>query len=159
MARKFDLLGDPIPDNHGKVGRNGHIATNENINKVRLLTLANWTASQIAEELGISVPTLNAHYFRNTSIKRARQHVVSEVRGRLLLQLEAQAAKGSVSALKEMGRIVHRAELEMLGAELTGPKAPVKRPGKKAQRKIDAAKSDGQWGFLPNVAGDKPLPN
>ena len=159
MGRKFDLLGDPIPENHGKAGRNGHIATKENVNKVRLLVLASWTAAQIAEELGVSVPTLNAHYFRNTSIKRARQHVVAEVRGRLLLQLEEQAAKGSVSALKEMGRIVQRAELEMVGAQLTSAKAPVKRMGKKAQRKIDAAKPDGQWDFLPNVADDKPLPN
>ena len=131
MRREFDLLGDPIPDNLGKPGANGHIATADKVNKVKLLVVAKWTSAQIAEELGISVPTLRRHYFRNRSIKRARKHSISEIRGRVLLLLDQQAKDGNVAAIKELGKIVEKAHLEDL-ADLIGNASPKRKtPGKK----------------------------
>jgi hypothetical protein len=153
MTREFDLLGDPIPDNHGNPGANGHIATSEKVNKVRLLVLSRWTAKQIAEELGVSVPTLNRHYFRNTSIKKARATCISEARGRVLMLLEKKAADGNVSAIKELGKMLEKAELEALAADLAPTKTTVKPLGKKQQRSADAehAASGGGQGILKHL--------
>ncbi|MGH1579068.1 hypothetical protein [Planktotalea sp.] len=141
-AREFDLLGDPIPVNRGSAGANGHIATSKNINKVRLLVAAKWTAAQIAEELGVSVPTLNKHYFRNSSIKKARLKVIAEVRGRVMLRLGDAIDDGNVAAMKHMGQILDRIELEEASAEFlipkSGQKVAKKKVGKKEQRAVDA---------------------
>jgi hypothetical protein len=162
MAREFDLFGEPIPENKGKPGANGHVATSENVNKVRMLVLSRWTSAQIAEELGITVPTLNKHYFKNSSIKRARKTVLSEVKGRVLLQLDKEASAGNVSALKELFKILEREQLADLSADMTSPakgKAPKPKLGKKQQRMIDAAEPDDQWGFLPSAADQQERPN
>jgi hypothetical protein len=154
VAREFDLLGDPIPENFGKAGANGHVATSENINKVRVLVLSRWTSAEIAEELGITVPTLNKHYFRNRSIKKARIAVISEVRGRVMLLLEKQASAGNVAAIKEMAKMVEKAALELLAAEIVSKKPKKKVLGKKQQLLSDAgdvANGGGQGTarFLP----------
>lgn len=153
VAHEFDLLGDPIPENHGKAGANGHMATSENVNKVRLLVLAKWTSAEIANELGVSVPTLNKHYFRNRSIKTARKTVISEARGRVLLMLDQQARAGNVSAIKEVGKMVAKAELDEIAAE-QAHKKPAETLGKKQQAKADAegiarGKGQGMARFLP----------
>lgn len=160
MPREFDLLGDPIPENKGKPGANGHVATSENVNKVRLLVLSSWTSAQIAEELGISVPTLNKHYFQNKSIKHARKTVLTEAKGRVLLQLDKEASGGNVSAQKELFKILEREQLKDLSEDLTSPsrRKPAKL-GKKQQRKVDAAEPDDQWGFLPSAAEQQERPN
>ena len=150
MAREFDLLGDPVPENFGKPGANGHVPTAEKLNKVRLLVVAKWTAKQIADELGISVPTLNKHYFRNASIKRSRAIAIAEAQGRVMLQLDLAASEGSVSAMKELKKQFERAELELYGKELTDPKKAMPI-GKKELRKRAAASPDPEWGFLPGA--------
>ena len=150
MAREFDLLGDPIPDNRGKVGATGHIPTVENINKVRLLIVAKWTAAQIAEEIGISVPTLNKHYFRNKSIKHAKAVSISEAKGRILLQLNKAAIGGNVTALKELLKLVEREELAMVSDTLTDRKPKKKKLGVKQQGLEDARDIAGSSAFLPD---------
>lgn len=65
---RFDLLDDPIPDNFGKPGASGHLATAENVNKVRLLLIAGKEKKAIAAQLGITVPTLTKHHFRSGAI-------------------------------------------------------------------------------------------
>jgi hypothetical protein len=155
VAREFDLLGDPIPEGRGDPGRTGHIATAENVNKVRLLVAAKWTAQQIAEELGISVPTLNKHYFRNGSIKKAKLVVLSEARGRLMLQLNAAAEAGNVAAMKELSKLIDRVELEEIEKTFTGSKktAKAKPLGKKEQAQREAFAPDENWEFLPSGQG------
>lgn len=149
MVRDFDLLGDPIPEGRGKPGATGHIPTAERVNKVRLLVVARWTSQQIAAEIGVSVPTLNRHYFRNGSIKRAREVVIAEARGRVFLQLDRAAEAGSVSAMKELGKLVLAEELRGMASDIRKPKA-VDKLGKKEQRKRDSG-PDGSWSFLGNA--------
>lgn len=140
MTREFDLLGDPIPDGRGQPGRTGHIATAENVNKVRVLVLAGWGVKEIAEELGIRAPTLRKHYFPNRSIKDASRRVLLEQRARTMLQLDEAAAKGNVGAQKEILRLVEALERKMLGevAPRSEPKPERSRLGKKARRQIAA---------------------
>lgn len=147
MERKFDMLGDPIPEGHGEPGRTGHIATDKNIRKVRCLVVAGMKKPQISKALGISVPTLNKHYFTKQSIRNARLEAVSEMQGLTLLRLDQAAQEGSVSAMKEIGKIARQAELECLASDIRKP-APAQKPlGKKERRKVES-KPDGSWGFL-----------
>lgn len=161
MAREFDLLGDPIPANFGKAGANGHVATAENVNKVRVLVLSKWTSAEIAEELGITVPTLNKHYFKNRSIKKARSTVIGEVRGRVMILLEKQAASGNVAAIKELGKMVENASLELLAAEVIEKKPKGTALGKKQKILSDAhtaanGKGSGTARFLPKYDSGRP---
>lgn len=151
MAREFDLLGDAIPDGRGKAGATGHVATKINVNKVRLLVMSGWALAQIAEELGITTPTLRKHYFQNRSIKTARKHSINEVKGRVLLQLQEAADGGNVSAIKEIGKIADKHHLTMVSEEFFTGKPKQQKLGKKAQRKVNAQKPDSAWGFLPNM--------
>lgn len=148
MARDFDLLGHPIPDNHGEVGRTGHVVTPENVNKVRSLVIAGWTARAIAEEIGVTGPTLTKHYLNSRPVREAKRRALSEAKATVLVQLSAAAAKGNVTAIKEMHRIVEKEELAIVGRELSSPKKKSgPKLGKKEQREFDAAQPDDKWGF------------
>ena len=151
MERKFDLLGDPIPEGRGKPGATGHIATSGNINKVRWLLISGMKKPEIAKQLGISIPTLNKHYFKKLTVRNAQLAAISEARARTLLQLDKAARTGSVPAMKEIGKIVKEAEMECLASDIRKP-APVAKPlGIKAQRKADA-RPEGTWEFLPTAS-------
>lgn len=59
----FDLLGDPIPVDQGRIGRPSHLITSRNISKFNALMDAGWRRRDIAKALGISEPTLRKVYF------------------------------------------------------------------------------------------------
>lgn len=141
MARDFDLFGNPLPRNHGQPGRNEHVPTAENANKIRLLLVADWTCAQIAAELGISVPTLRKHYFQGR--RNPRELALAEVRGRVLLQLDQEAAAGNVSAMKEIRKVAEIAALDRLPKT---PSAQAEKLGKKEQRRRAAHRATGGWG-------------
>lgn len=147
MAREFDLLGDPIPEGRGKPGATGHIATAKNVNKVRWLLVSGMKKPDIAAHLGISIPTLNKHYFKKLTLRNAQLAAISEARGRTLLQLDAAAQSGSVSAMKEINKIAKQAELECLASDMRRTQSAHKPLGIKAQRKADA-QPKGTWDFL-----------
>lgn len=144
MRRDFDLLGDPIPDNFGKPGANGHIPTKENVNKVRSLVSSGWTLAQIADELGIKTPTLRKHYFQKRSIKTARVHSIREAKGRVRLQLEREAEKGNVSAMKEINKMLEKEELDLLRRDAQDPPVVGRRarPIPKGKREILEIKAE-----------------
>ena len=122
----------------------------ENVNRIRLLVVAKWTAAQIADEIGISVPTLNKHYFRNKSIKHARAVSIAEAKGRILLQLNKAADDGNVAAQKELLKLVEREELALLSGLLPMRKAKPAKLGKKQQALKDASDMAGSSSFLPD---------
>ncbi|WP_136441623.1 hypothetical protein [Pacificoceanicola onchidii] len=150
MTQKFDLLGDPIPDNHGKPGANGHIATAENVSKVRGLLASGKDKRDIALELGITLPTLTKHYFQSgkLSVKNARRKARADLRAKLMLKLDEQVGKGNVSAMRTMKQILDEEDVRDAAQEAaTAPTAtkPAALPkGKKealtaaAEQAIDA---------------------
>ena len=156
MAREFDLFGEPLPRNLGEPGRNEHVATAENVNRVRLLVVANWTMAQIAEEIGLSVPTLRKHYFSTRSIRDAKAHAIREVEGRTLLQLSAEADGGNVSAMKELRKVVEAKRIEDLPTDW-GKKVEKKAPaeGKKKRLQRQAKNPGGSWGSI--LPGEDPV--
>ena len=119
MALEFDLLGDPINPKRGEKGRNEHLPTAKNASKVRTLLLTGLTLSRIADEMGISAPTLRKHYFQNGKINRthAREMALAEARAKNMLQLQKAADAGNVSAMKELRQILDREQQAVLDAQ------------------------------------------
>lgn len=146
MDRKFDLLGDPIPEGRGEPGRTGHIPTAENARKIRALLVAGLKNQQIARELGISVPTLRKHYFQSGKInaRLAREMAVAEMRARNILRLDAQADKGSVSAMRALEPLLEKAEREIIEARI-GEEGPREQSvGVKRQREMLGHEADDE---------------
>tara|TARA_R110002110_G_scaffold115958_5_gene287236 strand:+ start:2500 stop:2967 length:468 start_codon:yes stop_codon:yes gene_type:complete len=139
----FDLLGDPIPANHGKRGRPPHIPTEQNRNKIRLLLAFDWTDTQLAKALRITKATLNKHYFAEL---RARDEAKPALQANHLQMVYQAAANGNVGAMKELGRQIERHDLaHVLRSQPQKPKE--EKLGKKAQARVDArtAHEDTGW--------------
>lgn len=146
MDRKFDLLGDPIPDGRGEPGRTGHIPTAENAKKIRALLVSGMKNPQIARELGISVPTLRKHYFQSGKInaKLAREMAIAEMRARNILRLDAQADKGSVSAMRALEPLIDKAEREIIERDMGSDAPHEKSQGLKRQRELLGHEADDE---------------
>lgn len=142
MAVKFDLLGDPIPDNHGKRGANGHVATAENVSKVRTLLVSGMTFQQIAVQMGISVPTLRRHYFQSgkVSYAQARSRALAEARARNLMRLQEQADKGNVSALKAVVQQIDAAAIDQMDRDARRGDRGRKRPAEPTEAPVSQGK-------------------
>lgn len=141
---KFDLLGDPIPANHGQVGRNEHAPNAETSNKIRVLLCSGMNLREIAREVGLSVPTLRKHYFQNGAVSKAaaRKVALSDQRAKVLLRLDAAADGGNVTAMKAQLAILDSQIAKVAAGEeedrrAKGPGAPAPK-GKKAAS-VDAA--------------------
>ncbi|QBF32155.1 hypothetical protein [Thalassococcus sp. S3] len=147
MAREFDLLGDPIPENFGKPGANGHTPNAETCRKVRVLLVAGLTKARIAEELGITLPTLNKHYFRSGRVKveAAKEAARADQRARLMLKLDEAVSAGNVSAMRALKVILDEEDIKQAARDAAGEGKPEKKraapipPGKKAQLTAAAA--------------------
>ena len=146
MDQRFDLLGDPIPEGRGGPGRTGHIATSKNASKIRALLVAGLNNSQIARELGISVPTLRKHYFQSGKIKAklAREMAIAEMRARNILRLDAQADKGSVSAMRALEPLLEKAEREIAEREMSSDQPRQQSPGVKQRRELMGHEADDE---------------
>lgn len=144
-----DLLGDPIPEGHGKRGRPPHIPTDRNRNKVRLLLAFGWRPPRIAAALRITGDTLRKHYFVELRQADEAKHALEAEH----LSLVYEAAKGgNVGAMKELGRM-----LDKLNLVLATPRPdaePDKREtlGKKAAatEAAQTAHKDTGWSKLLN---------
>ena len=141
---RFDLLGDPIPENWGKRGRPAHIPTLENRNKIRLLLAFGWANKRIAAALRITAETLRKHYFVEL---RQRDEARAALKANAMMMVYRAAAGGNVGAMKELVRMIDR-------HDLTLPQAPKKtkpeKLGKKALAEL-AAKDvgpDNEWAGL-----------
>lgn len=161
MGRGFDLLGDPIPEGRGEPGRTGHIATAENVSRVRLLLLAGLPKGRIADEVGISLPTLNKHYFASGKIsaRHAREMAVAEARATNVLRLDKAAKQGNVAAMRAMHGIIERAAVGLVDAAVSSPgRARVAKPriralpeGKKAAALVAAHEAEDE---MDNLFGE-----
>ncbi len=148
MKPKFDLLGDPIPDNHGKPGANGHVPTSESINKVKRLLAAGVKQAEIAEALNITIPTLTKHYFKSghKTIKAARKKAISDLRAKNLVRLDRAAEGGNVSAIKAMDAFLQDEMVKVLAEEARGDgdadkqaKPSTSAPRGKKEQAVEAA--------------------
>ncbi len=129
MEPRFDLLGDPIPENHGGRGRPPHLATDANRNKVMMLLAFGWSNERIARALGITPPTLRKQYRAELKVRdEARDRLDATVAYRLLHD----GLKGNIGAMREFRRVVERSD----GMPRPGALAPTLRPAAAAQPKL-----------------------
>ncbi|MFT4129953.1 hypothetical protein [Labrys sp. (in: a-proteobacteria)] len=135
----FDLLGDPIPPNHGKRGRPQHVPTKENSNKIMLLLAQGWPDARIAGAMGITVPTLKKHYF---SLLRSRDVARDRVEAIGLLTYWNQGREGNVAAMKEFFRR-HDASIGPIFEDKVDREQ--ERAGKKEQLRQEANNPPDDW--------------
>ncbi|WOI30053.1 hypothetical protein [Sulfitobacter dubius] len=110
------------------------------------MLVAGLNNSQIARELGISVPTLRKHYFQSGKIKAkmAREMAIAEMRARNILRLDAQADKGSVSAMRALEPLLEKAEREIAEREMGSDQPRQQSPGVKQRRELMGHEADDE---------------
>jgi hypothetical protein len=147
MDDNFDLLGDPIPGNHGRRGRPQHVPTTRNRNRVSMLVAMGWSNERIAGALDCTLPTLRKYYFSELRLREvARDRIDSEV----LMKLWEGVKAGSVSAIRQFRAEVERNDLMTFGqknkprAEKPAAEkpAPAARVGKKEAAELAAHQPD-----------------
>jgi hypothetical protein len=137
LSQKFDLLGHPVPDNHGKVGRDGHVPTPEMAMKITALLAITSNKKAIARKLGLSVYILNTHYLNRGPLKEQQRIALEDSRHRNLLRLETAADAGNVSAMKELEKIYATMEAEQIERDLGERNSPRQAPSKLGKKEID----------------------
>lgn len=146
MADNFDLLGDPIPANHGRRGRPQHVPTTRNRNRVSMLVAMGWSNERIAGALDCTLPTLRKYYFSELRLRAvARDRINSEV----LMKLWEGVQAGSVSAIRQFRAEVEHNDLMTFGqkekprADRPADKpAPAVKVGKKEAAELAAHQPD-----------------
>jgi hypothetical protein len=135
----FDLLGDPIPPNHGGRGRPPHIPTKENANKIMLLLAQGWPNQRIADAMGITVPTLKKYYF---SVLKTRDAARDRVEAIGLLTFWSMGREGNVAAMKEYFRR-HDAAMGDVFADQVEQES--RKLGKKERDRLEAENPPDEW--------------
>lgn len=131
-AEKFDLLGHPVPSNHGSRGRDGHVPTPEMAMKIRALLADGADKKTVARETGLSVYLLNTHYLISAKTKEIQRLALDKARRANLLRLEQAAESGNVSAMRELNRLYQQREVELMEQEMGEPEPKrAERRGKK----------------------------
>lgn len=135
----LDLLGDPIPPNHGRRGRPQHVPTKESRNKIILLLAQGWTDARMAAAIGISLPTLKRHYFSELKVRDAARDRVEAIG---LLSLWNMGREGNVAAMKEYFRR-HDAAMGDVFADQV--EKETRKLGKKEQTRLEAENPPDEW--------------
>lgn len=149
MDQEFDLFGMPFEARGGKRGRPEHVASPENINKIKMLLSLGWNNERIANALGISQPTLRKNYFQVLKLERAiarDQMVMAQ-----MMKAWELISSGNVGAFKVFDRLVERNDAMVADRAFRGDEpaaAPSERLGKKelAQRAAEDAENNDTWG-------------
>lgn len=148
MAQNFDLLGDPIPEGHGKRGRPVHLVTDEKRRLVIQLQAFGWTMEKIAAALSITPPTLRKNYFREL---RAKAESRARVEAKLLGELMKLAEAGNVQAISKYFGRLEKYDQRELGERVAnagfenGHQANGASQGKKAKRQQAANGVTGKY--------------
>ncbi|NSY10823.1 AraC family transcriptional regulator [Agrobacterium vitis] len=133
-----------------KRGRPEHVASPENVNKIKMMLSLGWSNERISNVLGISQPTLRKNYLQVLKLERSiarDQMVVAQVMKAMEL-----ISSGNVGAFKALDRLVERNDAMVADRAFRGeePATPVQpeRLGKKelAQRAAEDAESNDTWG-------------
>lgn len=152
MSVNFDLFGNPVRDGHGKRGRPPFEVTPEKSNKIRLGLALGWSNERIANAIACSPATLKRH-FRAELQERLMARDQMELRRFELIMAEAN--KGNVGAIKELGRMLERNDSILAGkrfddAQRRGDEQAKAKPlGKKEAAQLAAETAGGEgslWG-------------
>jgi hypothetical protein len=152
MDAKFDLFGNPVRPGRGERGRPRFEATPEIANKIRLGLALGWSNDRIANGVGISAATLKRYFRAELKTRDLARDQLDLRRFELLM---AEANKGNVGAIKELGKMLERNDQMVAGrkfqdAQDAPPREKPEKPlGKKeaAQKAAETAGGEGSlWG-------------
>lgn len=145
MSQAFNLLGEPLPANHGRPGRDAHVPCPEIASKIKWLLVSGMTLARVSEQVGLSAPTIRKHYF--PSVKAGRAEAIEEAKGEVVLKLVEQMNKGRIGAMQELMKIINGAALGVMPGTLQKKKEPKKKPIGLKERRAEAASKPGPgWG-------------
>ena len=147
----FDLLGQAVPANRGCKGRPQHAPSEENLEKAVLLYALRKTDAEVASALGITVPTLKAHYFSNAELRVIRRNARAFVEGELLGRLNRDSLDGKTGATEKLLKRLDKAGLEALSVRIKerGKTEKAKPLGKKEAKQIAAQEVQGRFAPRP----------
>lgn len=147
----FDLFGDPIPEGFGGRGRPPHVVTDEKRRKIMLLLAVGKTEDEVAAAIGITAKTLRKHYSR---LLKVRDEARLRVEASMLEAVAAKAAEGSVSAIKELDRLLDKHDQVKLAKTVANRPGPAVTKPAPLGKKEAAQHAAGQVGgkFAPPPA-------
>lgn len=146
MDQDFDIFGNPIEVADAKLGRPVHEVTEENIIFVMVLLAAGATNKEVADTLGVSIPTLRKHYLH---LVKRRDLMLDRLRTKLRVTQIQQGLGGNASALNAALNMLERVRTEQAdrrvkGREKTASPATA-RLGKKEEKRQAAARVTGKF--------------
>ncbi len=150
---EVDLFGLPVVRRGEGRGRPEHRWTLENSNKVLLAFARGLSLDDAALVVGVSVPTLRKHYF-----SEVKQQAAAKLRMEMtqLIRLNKAAADGNVTAEKELGRRLEKADLADTADRVANRGrngAPPRRLGKKEEASAAAHGVTGPYAPRPTPPG------
>lgn len=140
----FDLFGDPIPEGFAGRGRPPHIVTDEKRRKVMLLLAIGKTEDEVAAGIGITAKTLRKHYSR---LLRVRDEARARLEAGMLDAVAIKAADGSVSAIKELDRLLEKYDRVRIARTVS------QRSGEKPDKVVPLGKKELQRQAAMEVTG------
>jgi len=135
----LDLFGQPVKAPRKGRGRPAHQRSRETVNRVILGLARGWTVGEVAQSIGITIPTLRQHYSSELRRRAGMKLMMESVQ---LGRLNDQAAKGNVTAEKELMKALEKGRLRQLASDVAhgANRAPKpQKPGKKVAA-VEAAK-------------------
>ncbi len=153
MNAEFDLFGNPVRTGPRGRGRPAFQVTPEKVNKVRLGLALGWTKVRIANALACSTKTLERYFSPEL---REREMARDQLDLRRFELIMAEASKGNVGAIKELGRMIEAndrmdASRRMTGKDEAQKAQPAPKLGKKEaarQAAQDVGGDQSEWGNL-----------
>lgn len=141
----LDLFGDAVQRGEKGRGRPEHVWTLKNSNKVLLMFARRSTKKEAAVAIGVSVPTLQKHYFFELAKREASVLMMEATQ---LERLNEQAMAGNVAAEKELMKALAKGRIEAMSVSVaqrgrTNPKVPAL--GKKDSAKAAAKELKGRF--------------
>ncbi|WP_304615851.1 resolvase [Paracoccus sp. (in: a-proteobacteria)] len=152
MTDEIDLFGNPVRPGRGQRGRPRFEVTPEIRNKIKLGLALGWVNDRIAGAVGISAATLK-RYFR--AELKARDLARDQLDLRRFELVMAEANKGNVGAIKELGKMLERNDQMTAGRRFEAAQEqpardkPTKALGKKEAAQLAAENAGGEgslWG-------------
>lgn len=152
MTDEIDLFGNPVRPGRGQRGRPRFEVTPEIRNKIKLGLALGWVNDRIAGAVGISAATLK-RYFR--AELKARDLARDQLDLRRFELVMAEANKGNVGAIKELGKMLERNDQMTAGRRFQDAQGeparerPAKPMGKKEAAQLAAETAGGEgslWG-------------
>ncbi|MBN9270616.1 MAG: hypothetical protein J0J15_10275 [Mesorhizobium sp.] len=151
MDQDFDLCGNPLVRTDTKLGRPEHEPTEENIIFIMVLLAGGMTQKEVADTLGLSVPTLRKHYLH---LLKQRDRLFNRLRTKLRVAQIQQGLSGNASALNAALSMLDKINTENVQrkVESRGHTSSAQRQklGKKEERQRQAEEiASGSGKFAP----------